>query len=46
VNLVETEHMKLLGKRVIEPQSILRACKEDKNIINAVCEGKRNLIEN
>jgi hypothetical protein len=45
VDLPKTEHIKPLGKRVVEPQSVLRACKKDENLINAVCEEERDLTK-
>jgi hypothetical protein len=38
--------MKPLGKRVVEPQSVLKACRKDENLINAIYEEERDLTEN
>jgi hypothetical protein len=38
--------MKPPGKRVVEPQSVLKACRKDENLINTMCEEERDLTEN
>jgi len=43
IDLPQTYHFKPTGYRTIEPQSVLRACKEDKGLINAVCKEEKEL---
>lgn len=43
VSLPQTYHFNPIGYRTIEPQSLLRACKDDKGLINAVCKEEKEL---
>ena len=44
VMLPETYHFKPAGHRMVETQSVQRACKEDENLINAVAEEEKLLL--
>jgi hypothetical protein len=43
IKLPQTLHFKPLGLRTINPKPIQRACRDDEDIINAVCEEERKL---
>jgi hypothetical protein len=45
VQLTNTFHFNPPGYRTVESQSLQRACKDDEDIINAVCEEERELSE-
>jgi hypothetical protein len=45
VILPKTIHFKPLGSRTVQPQTIQRACKADRDIINAICEEEKELTE-
>ncbi|KIN01395.1 hypothetical protein OIDMADRAFT_145468 [Oidiodendron maius Zn] len=45
IKLPCTTHFKPLGLRLVNTQSIQRACKEDKGIINAICEEEKELTD-
>jgi hypothetical protein len=43
VELPQTTHFKPPGLRIVNTQSVQRACKEDEGIINAICEEEKEL---
>jgi hypothetical protein len=43
VELPSTIHFKPSGKRILNPQAIQQACKDDEDIINAICEEEKLL---
>jgi hypothetical protein len=45
VQLPQTYHIKPPGYRTIEPQSVQKACKQDEDMTNAVCEEEKELTK-
>ena len=45
VELLDSTHFKLAGRRTISARAIQRACRDDEDIINAVCEEEKELDE-
>ena len=44
VTLPETYHFKPPGHRMIQTQSVQKACKEDEDLLNAICEEEKELL--